>query len=578
VTLTVALWDVGRAEEHGAAAGVNTQMGTGMDRRTLLQSAAAAAGLVALDPLGSTIAGARGLAPAAPGQLPSVRGRWAEGREVRRLAIENAYGTPMPTHETNGEEEEYPAFLGSYSKGLPHDPATGEVDRRAYRAWQRALSTGNPADFERVPKGVSNARPQLGPQGGLGFNLMGPDPWALPVPPAPRLDSPRLAAEMAEMYWYGLTHDIPFAEYDTHPLIAEACADLSTYSDYGGPTEDGRVTPRTIFRGQTPGDLAGPLQSQLMVRDIPYGTLGIANVHDTVETGVVYGTGWDEFVALQNGAPRTTSRNMADRRYLHTGRQMAHYTHFDILYQPYLTAALILLGTPGAYPSRLQDRGNPYLRSTNQVGFPTFGTPHLMTLITDVCKLAIMHTMAKQFFIHRRVRPEGVAGRIHVQLERDPGRYDGVINGEILESAVLGRVHDAYGTYLLPCAFPEGSPMSPAYQSGHTAVAGAGATILKAWFDEDFVFEEPVVPSPDGTSLVPWTGGDTLTLGGEVNKLAANIGTGRAFGGVHYRSDNEEGYLIGEKIALAVLRDQAPTYNEQGSFTVTTFAGETVTI
>ena len=38
---------------------------------------------------------------------------------------------------------------------------------------------------------------------------------------------------------------------------------------------------------------------------------------------------------------------------------------------------------------------------------------------------------------------------------------------------------DKHGTYLLPLAFPEGSPIHPSYGAGHATVAGACVTILK---------------------------------------------------------------------------------------------------
>ena len=60
--------------------------------------------------------------------------------------------------------------------------------------------------------------------------------------------------------------------------------------------------------------------------------------------------------------------------------------------------------------------------------------------------------------------------------------------------------------------------------------------MLEAVFDEDFVIPNPVEPTPDGTSLVPYTG-PPLTVGGELNKLAFNVGMGRVFGGIHWRSD-----------------------------------------
>jgi hypothetical protein len=101
-------------------------------------------------------------------------------------------------------------------------------------------------------------------------------------------------------------------------------------------------------------------------------------------------------------------------------------------------------------------------------------------------------------------------------------------------SVAVKRTFEKYGTYLLPQAFPEGSPTHPAYGSGHATVAGAGTTVLKAWFDESYVLTDPVVPTPDGTALVAYTGpdADRLTLGGELNKVAANIASARNMAGM----------------------------------------------
>jgi hypothetical protein len=551
-------------------------MGITMDRRSLLQSAAAGAGVVALGPLAfADPADATAVAPTAAADFTGS-GRWDTGRHLRLASIERAFGAPMPRHRNNGEERSLPGYIGNYSKGLPHDDL-GEVDPAAYDALRRAVRTGDPSDWERIPRGRPDARRQLGPVGALAFNLQGPDPVSTVVPPAPLTSGAQLAAEMAELYWIALLRDVPFSHYDSSPLVAEAAADLSTYTGYRGPKENGRVTPGTLFRDHTPGAVTGPFVSQFLLRDINYGTTHLPYRHDTVAPGVDYGLTLSEAVEIQRGMPVTTPRDLVDTRYLRTARDLGHYTHFDGLpYQPYVYAALILQSLPG-YPDELLDRGNPYLASANQVGFTAFGTPHLMTLITDVGCLAIKHTIYQQFHVHRRLRPEAMGLRIHVQLERDPGRYDGLISSEILESAVVDRVRSTYGTTLLPLGFPEGSPMSPAYHSGHCTIAGACVTMLKAWVDESAVIPDPVVPNDDGTALVPYTGPE-LTVGGELDKLASNIGAGRMFGSTHYRSDDERGYRAGEAIALAMLRDQADLYAEDATFAVTRFDGTTVTI
>jgi hypothetical protein len=138
-------------------------------------------------------------------------------------------------------------------------------------------------------------------------------------------------------------------------------------------------------------------------------------------------------------------------------------------------------------------------------------------------------------------------------------------------------VFSAHGTYLLPMASPEGCPTHPSYGAGHATVAGVCVTILKAWFDEKFVLPSPVVPDRTGRLLNPYSGPD-LTVGNELNKLAANVAIGRNAAGVHYRSDYTESVLLGESVALDILEEQKETYNEDFSFTLTRFDGKTVTI
>ena len=112
-------------------------------------------------------------------------------------------------------------------------------------------------------------------------------------------------------------------------------------------------------------------------------------------------------------------------------------------------------------------------------------------------------------------------------------------------------------------------------------IAGACVTALKAFFNESFVIPNPVVASDDGKSLLPYTGSDAgqITVGGELNKLANNVALGRDLAGVHWRSDAEQALLLGEAVAIGILRDQRSTYNEPfGGFTFTKFDGATITV
>ena len=135
------------------------------------------------------------------------------------------------------------------------------------------------------------------------------------------------------------------------------------------------------------------------------------------------------------------------------------------------------------------------------------------------------------------------------------------------------------GTWLLPLVFPEGSPTHPSYGAGHATVAGACVTLLKALFDEEFLIAHPVVPNAAGTHLQPYNG-PPLAVGGELNKLASNVATGRNIAGVHWRSDARESLLLGERVAIEMLKDTLSLGPEDmgEGVSFTGFDGRTITV
>lgn len=198
-----------------------------------------------------------------------------------------------------------------------------------------------------------------------------------------------------------------------------------------------------------------------------------------------------------------------------------------------------------------------------------------MTLLCEVASRALKAVWFQKWYVHRRIRPEAFAGRVHYQLLH-AGTYP--IHEDVLTSTAIVEVARRFGTYLLPMAFPEGCPTHPSYGAGHATVAGACVTVLKALFDEEFVIPDPVVVAPDGLTLRPYQG-RALTVGGELNKLASNVATGRNHAGVHWRSDALQSLYLGEAVALALLRDQRALYNERfHGFTFTKFNGTRITV
>ena len=110
-------------------------------------------------------------------------------------------------------------------------------------------------------------------------------------------------------------------------------------------------------------------------------------------------------------------------------------------------------------------------------------------------------------------------------------------------------------------------------------MAGACVTILKALFDtENRPIANPVVPTPDGSALVPYVG-PTLTVEGELNKIASNVATGRNIAGVHWRSDSYNSLRLGQAVAISLLQEQSLLHNEQGaSYNFRGFDGERIVV
>jgi hypothetical protein len=105
-----------------------------------------------------------------------------------------------------------------------------------------------------------------------------------------------------------------------------------------------------------------------------------------------------------------------------------------------------------------------------------------------------------------------------------------------------------------------------------------GYRCVVAFFDESFVIPTPVQADRNGANLLALPAGTALTVGDELNKLAANISIGRNAAGVHWRSDYTEALRLGEKIAVELLREQKLTYNEDHHLTVTRFDGTGIVI
>jgi hypothetical protein len=407
--------------------------------------------------------------------------------------------------------------------------------------------------------------------------------------------------------------------------------------------ESGSVTTQTLFRGTSPGVEKGPYLSQLMligndhpepngrrVADgyIQYGALEI-NQRVPVAVPQDYLTEWPMWLRAQNGEDLRDNSDLFEdasltpRRFITFPRDLATYVHDDALYEAYLNACLILLsmGTPfDPGFAKLSGQGTHILNSlhidSNAVdsleshpreagGFALYGGPHILTLVTEVATRALKAVRYQKFNNHIRLRPEALAARIEAATAiktafPQVGNLFSDFAAALATTVAAVRAANASSTALLPMAFQEGSPMHPSYGAGHATVAGACVTILKAYFDTNAVFVRrnvdgvmrdlfalhrpgdtavQFVPDASGANLVATTGGDFLTLEGELNKLAANISIGRNMAGVHYFSDYYDSARMGEKIAIGILEEQALCYpTDPFVMSLPTFDGDVIRI
>ena len=498
-----------------------------------------------------------------------MKNRIQDGRALReRLAVLDAQ-VAASNQTDNGDESRYSDKRGTYTKGLQHFPIgtllpniAGLVMPASYKTFKDALLSGNASDFEQIQVGslVLGSKGRLnGPQGGLAFCLNGLDNAQFFSPPAPALASQEYAVELIELYWASLIWSVPFANYGANATVTAAATELTAHAaQYAGPKNAaGHVTPQLLFRGPFPGETVGPYLSELLSLPAEFGALTINQQYATLphlpgQPPQQFMTTPAAYIAVQNGSvPAFPAPGPVQA--IQDGAGLAAYTHDDVLYQAYLIGNQVL--ATAKHPA---NPGLPYLTSNSQKAFATLGGPDATALIALVAGEALKAVWWQKWFVHLRHRPE--EGGYLVHLQKTAG-FDAATPHPIVaaSTAVAKSAAANGGSFLLPQAFPEGSPTHAAYPTGHGAVAGACITVLKFFWD--------------GGKAIP-TGAPNLTLNGELHKLASNISFGHGiFAGIHWRSDTVESIRLGEQVAISVIEDRIQSYNEPLSVRITRVDG-----
>lgn len=512
---------------------------------------------------------------------PATEGAERQRVQAARALIPNA----RPPQPDNGDFATFADKRGTFSKGLGHDPATGLVDGAAFAAFAGALGRERGQVFNAIdaidPAHVGAdvaTRGWVNPVAGRAFAIAGGDPQQYAIPAAPKFGSDELSFELLENYWMALLRDFPFSRYASSPLAEEAAKELTAFRAAAqaeapnaplAPADgDGKITPQLLFRGLTPGDRDGPYISQFLIHPVPFGVQGFQQRNRTLRAGQDFMTDWNEWLWVQNGAPRDFASGHFDDElhYVRNGRDLSQWVHIDVLFQGYFNACLAMLqgaGTPSAVGGGIgspRAGTNPYGSARRQIGFGTLGDPAHIAMLCEVAPLALKAVWFQKWYVHLRMRPEVYAARVDHEL-RNPGFFG--LPAGLLGSKAVGATLSRFGSALLPMAFPEGSPMHPAYGAGHATVAGACVTILKALFDGAALFPNPVDVAVDSLGrerLVPY--GGSLTIEGELNKLASNVAIGRNIAGVHWRTDGTHSLRLGEDVAIDLLQAFAKSYPE----------------
>jgi hypothetical protein len=495
----------------------------------------------------------------------------------------------------NGDLIRFTDFSANYSKALRHD-ALGVPNQLSYQSFIDALESETFAGLQNVIVGTPGGGPNSklnGPDTSFAFDLEGLDSHAFTIPPpAPSVASAQTATEQVEHYWASLLRDVPFTEYASNPLVAEAVADLNSRSfiQAGGAGQWPRpVTAQNLFRGQVfvgDGNVKGPYISQFLIQPTFFGAQQLTQRYQTFLPNQAFLTDVASYQAVQNGGASGEPLVDPTFRFIRNGRDLTAYTRVDALHQAYFVAFLVLAGIKAP-----PNPGNPYNNSNTQKPFGTLGPPDALATIPEVATRALKASWFRKWISDLRLRPEEYGALLEARRTHSTPvpQASNALHADVLTSAVLPKILAMYGTHLMPQAFPEGSPTHPCYTGGHATVAGACATIIKFFVDGKQKIRpllvaagsDVKVPTTDGLSLVNYTGADrdALDINGELSKLAFNIPFGHGVhSGIHFRSSNHWGILLGEAVALSVLQDRAKSYNEPFTINITKFDGTTATI
>ncbi|XWV26003.1 hypothetical protein QJ857_gp1077 [Tupanvirus soda lake] len=513
------------------------------------------------------------------------------------------YGKSKKPNYVNTEEIKYKNYNynGSFHKGLQHNLVDGRlVSSTTYEMMVEAIINNDQKTLASIPLAANATVKLVNPLASHSNILTGLIPELMTLDDCPQLFSNQGAAEMVEVYALAIARDVPFNEYGKNETIKHLLQTTNlndpgvlTYLMYAPAAPLLPFTVQSIFRGVGQGDVYGPYVSQFLLLDVVGGALKtpqkylVPSTLSEAKAGgyrVDWGVSLQETINMQNGnlqlLPPATPPNKINPKYIYSGRALAEACHNDYPYQLFLQAALILYS----------------LGAQTNVGWPTYpnqvsfvsnnGSSTLLCAISEVCGIALKHSWYWKWLHYRKLRPEAFGLWTHdVKAGLVPNKdnfdiSDILLNNHILNDmyAVNNSILPGSNSYTLSLSYREGSPLHPAYISGHAIIAGACITVIKMFFNGDQKWSSlpgvvsgilsgipnaVVQSNNNGSALEKYTGDiSNITIATELNKLASNVAIARNFAGIHYRTDAVRGILLGELIAIDYMRDMLCTMIE----------------
>ena len=202
------------------------------------------------------------------------------------------------------------------------------------------------------------------------------------------------------------------------------------------------------------------------------------------------------------------------------------------------------------------------------------GYDDILTATAEIARVALAESYRAKYIQGMKLRPSQLASRIDLMNTIDKselGQVAQLVDMFFSNNYVRQQWMSAYNAsnpfeenFLLKTQYA--NPTHPSWTHGHATVAGACVTVIKALLrlhnDDGTRIAWPLPPvrsTRDGsdTVLANEVSQDSLTIVGELNKLAYNVAIGRNMAGLHFRTEAEASLNFGESIALAFLKQRA---------------------